>query len=74
MVLRIFRYSLRDRGASIQPKQTGWHESRELSVGFESRVVVVENDGFSVAKRGWGLVKKIGQRGFFLIWCWHEGI
>jgi len=34
-------------------------------VGFESRVVVVENDSFSVAKRGWGLVKKIGQRGIF---------
>ena len=43
-------------------------------MGFESRVVVVENDGFSVAKRGWGLVKKIGPRGFFPMWWRNEDI
>ena len=41
-------------------------------MGFSSRVVVVENDGFSVAKRGHGTLQKLMQVRFFSVW-WEMG-
>ena len=41
-------------------------------MGFYSRVVVVENDGFSVAKRGHGPLKRLMQVRFFSVW-WKSG-
>ena len=43
-------------------------------MGFEPKVVVVENDGFSVANRGCRNVKRLLQVRLFSYWWESEGI